>query len=245
LNIIADLHTHTIASTHAYSTVSEMVRAASENGLLAIAITDHGPATPDSPHMYHFSNLKVIPRKMDNVTILRGVEANITNFNGDLDMMENERVFKMLDWVIASMHEPVMTHGHTTEEYTKAWLGVIANPYVDMLGHMGDGRFPFDYDVVLKEAAKQNKIVEINNASFNVRPGTNKNCFEIAKKCIQHGVKIAVTSDAHFSSFVGKFSISMQILEELGIPKEMIINSSIYNLAGYLNSRPNKEKIIF
>ena len=28
--IIADLHTHTLASTHAYSSLTEMVRAASE-----------------------------------------------------------------------------------------------------------------------------------------------------------------------------------------------------------------------
>ena len=30
--IIADLHTHTLASTHAYSSLTEMVRAASERG---------------------------------------------------------------------------------------------------------------------------------------------------------------------------------------------------------------------
>ena len=37
--IIADLHTHTLASNHAYSTVTEMVRAAGEKGLYALAVT--------------------------------------------------------------------------------------------------------------------------------------------------------------------------------------------------------------
>ena len=52
--IIADLHTHTLASTHAYSSLTEMVRAASERGLYAIAITDHGKAMPGSPRDWYF-----------------------------------------------------------------------------------------------------------------------------------------------------------------------------------------------
>lgn len=59
--VVADLHCHTIASTHAYSTVTELAKAASERGLLAIACTDHGPAAPDSPHIWHFGNLDVLP----------------------------------------------------------------------------------------------------------------------------------------------------------------------------------------
>ena len=39
MKLIADLHTHTIASTHAYATVTEMAYEASELGLFAIAIT--------------------------------------------------------------------------------------------------------------------------------------------------------------------------------------------------------------
>lgn len=47
--IIADLHTHTIASTHAYSTVTEMVQAAAAKGLYALAITDHARTMPGRP----------------------------------------------------------------------------------------------------------------------------------------------------------------------------------------------------
>lgn len=47
--VVADLHCHTVASTHAYSTVTELARAAAEQRLLAIACTDHGPGAPDAP----------------------------------------------------------------------------------------------------------------------------------------------------------------------------------------------------
>ena len=37
-----DTHLHTVASGHAYGTVTEMAKAASLKGLEMIALTDHG-----------------------------------------------------------------------------------------------------------------------------------------------------------------------------------------------------------
>ena len=53
MKLAADMHTHTVASTHAYSTITENCRAAAELGLRALAITDHYLAMPDSPHEWH------------------------------------------------------------------------------------------------------------------------------------------------------------------------------------------------
>lgn len=44
--ILLDLHTHTIASGHAYSTMQEMAARASEIGLKILGITEHGPSIP-------------------------------------------------------------------------------------------------------------------------------------------------------------------------------------------------------
>ena len=44
MQIIADLHTHTNVTDHAFSTLTEMVQAAEDRGLAAIAITNHGPS---------------------------------------------------------------------------------------------------------------------------------------------------------------------------------------------------------
>lgn len=46
MQIIADLHTHTNVTDHAFSTLTEMVQAAEDRGLAAIAITNHGPTNP-------------------------------------------------------------------------------------------------------------------------------------------------------------------------------------------------------
>ena len=74
MQIVADLHTHTNVSSHAHSTLAEIVHAAKEAGMLAIALTNHGPAMDDGPHQWHFGNLNILPRVMDGVTIIRGME---------------------------------------------------------------------------------------------------------------------------------------------------------------------------
>ena len=40
--IIADLHTHTIMSGHAFGTVRENIQAAAERGLKILGCTEHG-----------------------------------------------------------------------------------------------------------------------------------------------------------------------------------------------------------
>ena len=73
-----DTHTHTLASTHAYSTLHDYLAEAKRKGIRLFANTDHGPAMADAPHEWHFINLRVWPRVVDGVGLLRGVEANIT-----------------------------------------------------------------------------------------------------------------------------------------------------------------------
>ena len=102
MKIRADLHTHTVASGHAYSTVEEIARAARKKGLKIVAITDHGPKMPDGPHNYYFYNLRALPEKMHGVRILKGVEANIISKNGQLDI--DTALLASYEVVIASVH---------------------------------------------------------------------------------------------------------------------------------------------
>ena len=60
-NIIADLHTHTLASTHAYSTVQEMAVSAREKGLFALALTDHARTMPGAPDLVFRDLAAIIP----------------------------------------------------------------------------------------------------------------------------------------------------------------------------------------
>ncbi|MBE7036921.1 MAG: PHP domain-containing protein, partial [Ruminococcaceae bacterium] len=73
--ITTEVHTHTIASSHAYSTIHEMITECARKGIELLAITDHGPAlNNDGAHYWHFYNLKSIPRRVNGVYVIRGAE---------------------------------------------------------------------------------------------------------------------------------------------------------------------------
>lgn len=219
--IEADLHAHTIASDHAYSTVLEMASYAGEAGLKALAITDHAPKMFDSPHMWHFGNLApTLPRVLKGVTLIFGVEANILDFNGNIDATGRE--FDTLDWVVASMHGGVMQAG-TREQITTAYLALAENPVVDVIGHPAFPQFAFDYERVLPIFRDKGKLVEINEGAIS-NEKNHENYREIIRICKKHDVPVVVNSDAHFCTKVGVTNFCEKFLAEQDFPLELIVN---------------------
>lgn len=233
MNFIADTHCHTIASSHAYSTVFENAAAAREAGLKILAITDHGIEMPDAPHIWHFENYDCLPKVMNNVVMLYGVEANI-KADGSLDMPEH--ILKKMDWVIASYHTPVCPPPGT-QNATDSYIKIAENPYVDVIGHSGQPQFAYDYEKAIKVFKEYEKIVEINEGSFRVRPKGIKNCAEIAKLCKKYKVKIAVNSDAHYAGAIGNFKMAVNMLDEIDFPEDLIINANIDLLTEHIYNK--------
>lgn len=234
MRLPVDTHTHTLSSGHAYSTVQELARGAADNGIEMFAVTDHGPALEGAPTLLHFWNLKVIPKSMYGVRVIKGAEANIIDYSGNCDIPDE--LLKKLDFVMASFHDIVIKPG-TVEEHTAAMEAVLANPYVDAVAHPGNPVFQVDIDRVVKAAAKHGKLIEINNHSFVVRHGSDGNCLEFARKCGQYGARIVCGSDAHISFDVGKLERVKTLLEEAGVPGELVLCSSADRFEEYLEER--------
>lgn len=232
VKIQADLHSHTIGSGHAYSTIQEMALAARKKGVKILAMTDHGPAMPDGPHEYYFHNLRIIPEYLHGVRILRGIEANIINKNGELDM--HPAILASFEMVIASAHIVASPEKMSKKENTKMYLKVMENPNVDILGHIENPQFELDYPAVIGAAKETGKIIEINNASFTIaRHGSFKNCLEIMKLLKENNMLTVVNSDAHIADRVGFVTRAMQVALEQGIKKENILNLDYKRTAEY------------
>ena len=77
--IIADIHTHTIASGHAYGTIREMAQAAASKKLKILGLTEHAPGIPGTTDPFYYMNLEVVPRELYGVSILHGCEINVLN----------------------------------------------------------------------------------------------------------------------------------------------------------------------
>lgn len=234
MKILTDLHCHTIASDHAYSTLREITARSAELGLEAVAVTDHGIGMEDAPHIWHFQGLNRLPDYVDGVRLLSGCEANIMNIHGEVDM-PNE-LLERLDIVIASIHTPCYADNEL-EDHTEAYLAVVENPYIDIIGHSGTRRYPYDYDTVIKRAAELGKLIEINAASFEVRKSSIDNCRIIAEKCKKYGAGISVNSDAHFYTEVGEYSKPLKMLAEIDFPRELVMNRSYASLKEFMRGR--------
>lgn len=232
---IMDLHTHTIASGHAYNTLREMAQAAAQKGLEVLGITDHAPKMPGTCHNFHFHNLKILPRDLYGVRLLLGAEVNILDYEGSVDL--NQKELEKLDIVIASLHGPCIESG-TQAENTAAYLHAMENPYVDIIGHPDDGRFPVDYEKLVEGAKRFHKLLEINNNSISplsFRKNAKENDLKMLHYCKEYGVSVVVSSDAHFDTRIGDFEYAIPVLEEAEFPEELIVNRSYDALQPFLH----------
>ncbi len=234
MKLIADLHMHTVASNHAFNTITEMARRAKELGFFAAALTDHAPRLPDAPHEWYFYSLKRLPQRMEGIWLLKGVEANVLDVAGTLDFTPEELQKMQLDWVIASIHSDVFCPSLTEDEATRLWLNIAENPCVDCIGHSETRAFRYDYDAVTKVFAQKHKIVEMNANSAVARPGNEALLRELALACKRNGAKIAVNSDAHSIYQLGCFDSVLPMLREIDFPEELVVNASRENFIAAL-----------
>lgn len=237
MKILTDIHTHTNVSPHAYSTLYENMCAAKEKGLELVAMTNHGPSMPDSPHLWHFLYYKALPRKIQGVKLLCGAEVNVVNRAGELDLQDG--ILDKMELVIASIHMDTY-HEEKGGDHTETWLRVMDNPYVDILGHCGSPDYLFDIDEVIPYAKEKNVCVEINNHSFSTRPQNIERCRIIADACKRYKTPIVVNSDAHFMGEIGLVGTATDMLEEMNFPEELIMNLNAERFIQYISAKKNK-----
>jgi putative hydrolase len=229
------MHCHTIASGHAYSSLQENVKCGKDNGLQLVGISDHASSMPGSPSLLYFQNMRVIPREIEGIKVMMGVEANIIDYNGNIDMPKD--TLKMLDYSIASMHPLCIKWGSVVEN-TRAIIKAIQNPYVNIIGHPDDSRYEVDYKEIVKAAKDYNVLLEINNSSLNpkgFRRNARENIEEILELCQLHNTSVILGSDAHVCYHVGDFNFAKVVIKETNFPAELVVNDSVEKLNKYID----------
>ena len=232
---LLDLHTHTIASGHAYSTIQEMARAAADKGLEILGITEHAPALPGACDPIYFRNLHVVPRLMYGVRLLMGVELNILDTSGRLDL--DERHYRCCDIRVAGIHA-LCWQGGTRTQNTDAMLAAIENPWTHIISHPGDGTAELDFEPIVRAAARTQTLLEINSSSLIPLRGKTQarpNNLEILRLCRKAGVPVILGSDAHISFSVADYHYALPLLAETNFPDELVMNYYPRQAMEYLN----------
>lgn len=235
MKTLLDIHTHTIASGHAFSTLQEMVHAASEKGLQILGITDHAPSIPGSVSDVYFRNTHVIPREMYGVRLMIGAELDILDTEGTLDL--SEFFYRLMDIRIAGIHK-FCWKGGTKQQNTDGMLAAINNKWTDIISHPGDGVAELYFEPIVKAARDTHTLLEINSSSL--RPIRNKqeahgNNIEILNLCKQMDVPIILGSDAHISFDIANYDYALPLLKETHFPSELVVNDKPDMFVDYLN----------
>ncbi len=216
-----DCHVHSIASGHAFGTLEEIAGYCRRRGLDGFVLTDHGPAIPGSANSLYFNSLKMVPHWLDGVQVLRGVEANLMDFDGELDLPVE--LLRRLDVVIASFHE-IIIEPTNREDHTRALIAAAQNPLIDILGHTGRGNYRYDIPAVLEACKATGTMVEINRWTIKKRRQDGDVCLEIALACRDLQVPIVINSDAHTADQVGQVDLAEALVRSIDFPEELIMN---------------------
>jgi DNA polymerase (family 10) len=225
-DIKGEVHAHSDWSD-GHASILEMAEAAMEMGLTYLVISDHsgglGVANGLSVDRLHAQKKEIsrVQKKLGKrIKLLQGSEVEILA-DGRLDYPDS--VLAELDFVVASLH---LSLRQSRERITKRYLSAIHNPHVDLIGHLSGRligqRDPVDLDleVILEGAAKNGTVLEIN--AHPERLDLNENH---AKRAIELGCLLAITTDAHSPEHYKLRQYGVGIARRAWVTPESIINT--------------------
>jgi DNA polymerase (family 10) len=199
-----DVHMHTV-ETDGRNTIEEMAEAARERGYKYMAITDHSKnlafanGLDDARALQHIQRIRAANDAIGGIRIFAGIEVDILA-DGSLDLSDS--VLEQMDLVIASVHSHF---NQSAEEMTARLLKAIENPNVSIIGHptgrilLRRDAYPYDMDKILQAAARHKVAMEMN-----AYPDRLDLCDRHLRQAKQHGVKIAINTDAHHTTHMEK-----------------------------------------
>lgn len=232
---LLDVHTHTLASGHAYSTITEMVTEAARRGLQLLGITEHAPGIPGTCNPIYFRNMHVIPRHQQGVRLLLGAELNILDTHGTLDLDETYYT-QFLDLCIAGIHA-LCWQGGTPAQNTDGMLAAIHSPYTHIISHPGDGTAELHFEPIVLAARDTHTLLEINSSSLNPvrhKSAALPNNLELLRLCRRHDVPIILGSDAHTHHSIADYRYALPLLAETRFPDSLVMNDKPEAFLQYL-----------
>lgn len=232
MKLIYDLHTHTVFS-HGKGTIEENVKIAKQRGLTKIAITDHG--------FEHFSfavkrkNLAFMKSECArlsekyNIEVLLGVEANLLDETGRIDVKEED--LKFLDIVLMGYHKmlklkpkqfwfslktKLFKGKKQIEKNTDAYIKAINKYDIKVLTHLNYG-VKVNMKRLSDECVKKGVFIELNGKRISF----TKEDVEYMKN---NNTKFILSSDAHKPKHVGETNLGLNFVVKNNIDLKNVVN---------------------
>ncbi|MEL7655226.1 MAG: PHP domain-containing protein [Bacillota bacterium] len=235
-----DLHTHTTFS-HGKGSIEDNVKSAISKGLKTIGISDHGPG--HVTYGVKRSNVAVMRSEIERlkplyheIEILLGVEANIINPSGKLDVTKEE--LSQFDYLLAGYHygvfgeAPVWALGLHVQNFilsklhsstrkqksknTELAIKAIYENEIKILTHPGD-KGAFDIGEIALACAHRGTLMEISTWHDWLT-------VEGIKQAAKTDARFAISSDAHTPDRIGDCLGAVERIKAAGLDFERVEN---------------------
>ncbi len=183
-----------------------------------------------------------MPREINGVKILRGIEANIVDADGNIDLAEE--LLETLDIVHLAFHTHCGYGDRGTEKNTDTLIKAMQNPFVDVVVHPGNAKYLINVERVVQAAKENDVLLEVNNSSFltsTSRAGSYDIDLAIITEAGKYGLEIVVGSDAHFEDAVGNFGAALELIKTANFPPDKILNASAERVIQFLEKKKNRK----
>lgn len=235
-DIVADMHTHTVASLHAYSTVEENMTYALKNGMKYIAVTDHyfhnGDEMNRKHEKYRIKFMEGNVNMYSDIKIIGSAEFNI------LQDTEYREYFHSLKWRPIGLHKSFIP-GIADMTYDELFAGFAGaaewntafNHIERELDELCYGSFTNGLTREAKEflervvllAGEKNIYLEVNENSLSKKKYGPIIDFWM-NIAAENGNRFCLGTDAHYCRAVGHFERSIELLNRFGIEKDRVLN---------------------
>ncbi|MBD3420756.1 MAG: PHP domain-containing protein [Chitinivibrionales bacterium] len=227
-----DLHAHSHFSLCGNHSVLEMLQRAGDNGMLGLAITDHGPALNGRLNSTFFDRLH---DPIPGIRLLKGVEANILDKKANTDFPG--KFLPFCDIVLAGIHEQCLS-GVAEREYTDLLIKTMnVNPYVDIITHPDNYGQYIDYQKLAAAARDRGVALELNNSKTALKRLPAERTRALITACKETGCRMVVCSDAHAVNEVGDDRAVAPLLQQAEFPEELLITAHAQSVFDFIRER--------
>lgn len=215
---MGDYSVHTTYSSNGFSTLSEYVAEAKIKGISELAVTDCCRWDKDADG--HFTNFAQLPEIIDEVHILKGIEAYILP---NSQLTASFETLAQLNWVTAVL---ARNKGFRPDvDYARVIHDIITDSRfnVKVLGRLIQWYGKLPMDSIIRNCKNNNILVDVD-VSYITSPNEMERAQEFLKLCRKHEARIIVSSSARHISELGEFYMLFIPLSQVQYPPELIYN---------------------
>ena len=232
-----DFHAHSLFSSCGIHTVLELLGRAREIGMAGMSITDHGPAIEKHMSGVFFERFQ---NPYDDIVLLKGVEANVIAKVGATDIPPD--LLKFMDIVLLGLHYNFKPGAGDTDFTTRLCRCIEDNPAIDIITHPNDDAYDIDFRKRAECAAAHEVALELNNSKTALRRVSDDVTRKLISACRDAGCHMAVNSDAHAVTELGRDENVRPLLVECDFPENMIVNRDADAAQSFVENRRSRKR---